>query len=95
MNEINKKIVMDEIKGLMNGISNIIGVSTMSVVPINYSNDSVTASDISEINTKTKTIKAYVAKIEEKAKLLNESLADESTAEIEEADVTSDIETNE
>lgn len=76
MNEISKKIIMDEIKGLMNGISAIVGSSVLSVPPISYTSDSsVTVSSISDINAKAKSIKAYVAKIEEKTKLLEEDLA--------------------
>lgn len=76
MNEISKKIIMDEIKGLMNGISSIVGSSMLSVPSISYTSDSsVTVSSISDINTKAKSIKAYVAKIEEKTKLLEEDLA--------------------
>ena len=36
MNEISKKIIMDEIKGLMNGISAIVGSSVLSVPSISY-----------------------------------------------------------
>ena len=80
MNEISKKILMDEIKGLMSGISTIVSSSAIVATPIGYSNDSaVTASSVSEITTKAKSIKAYVAKIEEKTKLLEEDLASENT----------------
>lgn len=95
MNEINKKIIMDEIKGLMNGISYIVNNSSMSVVPINYSNNTINVTSVSELNNKTNTIKAYVAKIEEKTKLLEESLAAETTIEVDESTTTSDTETNE
>lgn len=80
MNEISKKIIMDEIKGLMSGISAIVSSSAMVATPIGYLNDSaVTASSVSEITTKAKSIKAYIAKIEEKTKLLEEDLASDNT----------------
>ena len=80
MNEISKKIIMDEIRGLMSGISAIVSSSAMVATPIGYSNDSaVTASSVSEITTKAKSIKAYIAKIEEKTKLLEEDLASDNT----------------
>ena len=80
MNEISKKIIMDEIKGLMSGISAIVSSSAMVAMPMGYSNDSaVTVSSVSEITTKAKSIKAYVAKIEEKTKLLEEDLASDNT----------------
>lgn len=80
MNEISKKIIMDEINGLMSGISAIVSSSAMVAMPMGYSNDSaVTVSSVSEITTKAKSIKAYVAKIEEKTKLLEEDLASDNT----------------
>ena len=80
MNEISKKIIMDEIKGLMSGISAIVSSSAMVAMPMGFSNDSaVTVSSVSEITTKAKSIKAYVAKIEEKTKLLEEDLAFDNT----------------
>lgn len=76
MNEIEKKIVTDEIKGLMNGITSITNSTTYNP-SYNYSaNAQVTSAYISELNNKTKMIKAYIVKIEEKVKLLE---ADEST----------------
>ena len=80
MNEISKKIIMDEIKGLMSGISAIVSSSAMVAMPMGYSNDSaVTVSSVFEIPTKAKSIQAYVAKIEEKTKLLEEDLASDNT----------------
>lgn len=92
MNEISKKIIMDEIKGLMSGISAIVSSSAMVATPMGYSNDSaVTASSVSEITTKAKSIKAYVAKIEEKTKLLEEDLASDNTEVESDQTITDDL----
>lgn len=83
MNEIEKKIITDEIKGLMNGITSITN-STMYNPSYNYSSSTqATSAYISELSDKTKTIKAYVAKIEEKVKLLEADELVDSTEDAE------------
>lgn len=86
MNEIEKKIITDEIKGLMNGITSITN-STMYNPSYNYSSSTQTMSAyVSELNDKTKTIKAYISKIEEKVKLLETDEPADDTEDVESSD---------
>lgn len=68
MNEVEKRIVTDEIKGLLNGISSI-GCSTVTAIDFKGTED---------VLDQTKLIQTYIDRIEEKVHLIDDSTDSDS-----------------
>lgn len=68
MNEVEKRIVTDEIKGLLNGISSI-SCSTVTAIDFKGTED---------VLDQTKLIQTYINRIEEKVHLIDDSTDSDS-----------------
>ncbi len=81
MNEVEKRIVTDEIKGLLNGISSI-SCSTVTAIDFKGTED---------VLDQTKLIQTYIDRIEEKVHLIDDSTDSDS----EEPDTSEELEITE
>lgn len=81
MNEVEKRIVTDEIKGLLNGISSI-SCSTVTAIDFKGTED---------VLDQTKLIQTYIDRIEEKVHLIDDSTDSDS----EEPDASEELEITE